>query len=55
MDGGLSLMKTKEWQPSHEGHREESGLKGNADLKQHGHSLAGMCMVEGRRQEEETQ
>ena len=48
-------MKTKEWQPSHEGHRKESGLKGNADLEQRGHSLAGMCMVEGRRQEGETQ
>lgn len=55
VDGGLPLMKTQEWQPSHEGHREESGLKGNADLEQCGHSLAAVCMVEGRRQEGETQ
>lgn len=50
-DGGLPPMKTQEWQPSHEGHREESGLKGNADLEQCGHFLAAVCMVEGRRQE----
>lgn len=48
-------MKTKEWQPDSEGHREESGPKGNADLEQHGYSLAGMCMVEGRGQGGETQ
>lgn len=28
---GLALMKTKEWVPGNEGHREESGPKRNAD------------------------
>lgn len=31
---GLSLVKMKEWVPGDEGHREESGPKGNADLGQ---------------------
>lgn len=50
MNGSLPLQKTTEWEPGDEGHGEESGSKGNADLGQIPWSsmsipFQGMCMV----------